>query len=53
MPPKKATAGMTKPRAVTPKVKPANMSDTDWAKVLARRAVVTVDRQRRCAIQRQ
>jgi hypothetical protein len=44
---------MKKPRAVAPKVKPANMSDADWAKELARRAVVTADRQRRRAIQRQ
>jgi hypothetical protein len=29
MPPKKAAAGMKKPRVVAPKVKPANMSDAD------------------------
>jgi hypothetical protein len=32
MPPKKAAAGMKKPRAVAPKVKPANMSNADWEK---------------------
>jgi hypothetical protein len=52
MPPKKAAVGMKKPCAVAPKVKQANMSDADWAKELARRAVVTADRQLRCAIQR-
>jgi hypothetical protein len=45
MPPKKATAGMKKLRVVAPKVKPVNMSDPDWAKELARRAVVTADWQ--------
>jgi hypothetical protein len=53
MPPKKAAAGMKKPRAVAPKVKPPGMADEDWAKELARRAVVTADRQRCHAIQRQ
>jgi hypothetical protein len=46
MPPKKAAAGMKKPRAVAPKAKLANMSNADWAKELARHAVVTADRQR-------
>jgi hypothetical protein len=53
MPPKKAATGMKKPRAMAPKVMPVNMSDADWAKELARRVVVTVDRQRHRAIQRQ
>jgi hypothetical protein len=35
IPPKKAAAGMKKPHTVVPKVKPANMSDADWAKELA------------------
>jgi hypothetical protein len=35
MPPEKATVRMKKPCMVVPKVKPANMSDTDWAKELA------------------
>jgi hypothetical protein len=52
MPPKKAAAGMKKPRAVALKVKPPGMADEDWEKELARRTVVTADRQRRCTIQR-
>jgi hypothetical protein len=43
MPPNKAAAGMKKPRAMAPKVKPTNMSDMDWVKELAPRAIVTVD----------
>jgi hypothetical protein len=50
MPPKKAVAGMKNPRLVAPKVKPPGMADEDWAKDLARRAVVTADRQRRRVI---
>jgi hypothetical protein len=53
MPPKKATAGMKKTRTVAPKVKPLGMDNKDWAKELAQRAVVTMDRNRRRAIQRQ
>jgi hypothetical protein len=53
MPRKKAAAGMKKPRAVAQKVKPPGMANKDWAKELAQRAVVTTDRNRRRAIQRQ
>jgi hypothetical protein len=53
MPPKKATGTMKKPRMVAPKVKLSTMSDTDWAKELARRAVVTADRNKRCHIPRE
>jgi hypothetical protein len=53
MPPKKAAVGMKKPRAVAPKVKPANMSNADWEKEPTQRAVVTADQQRRRVIQRQ
>jgi hypothetical protein len=34
-------------------VKPQGMAEEDWAKELARRVVVTMDRDRRRAIQRQ
>jgi hypothetical protein len=53
MPPKKAASGMKMPCAVAPKVKPPGMADEDWAKELARRAIVTADQQRHRAIQRQ
>jgi hypothetical protein len=54
MPPKKAAAAaMKKPRMVVPKVKPPGMSDEYWAKELARRAIVIMDRNKRRAIQRQ
>jgi hypothetical protein len=53
MPPKKAAAVMKKPRMVAPKVKPPGMADEDWAKELAWRAVVTADRNKSRAIQRQ
>jgi hypothetical protein len=51
MPPKKATGTLKKRRMVVPKQKPPTMSDADWAKELARRAVVTTDRQNRRHIQ--
>jgi hypothetical protein len=44
---------MKKPRAVAPKVKPPGMANEDWTKELAWRVVITADRQRRRAIQRQ
>jgi hypothetical protein len=50
MPPKKTTATMKKPRMVAPKVKPLAMTDEDWAKKLAQRAVVIADRNKRRAI---
>jgi hypothetical protein len=53
MSPKKAAATMNKPRMVAPKVKPLAMSDADWAKELARRAVVTTDQNKRHHIQHQ
>jgi hypothetical protein len=43
---------MKKPHMVAPKVKPPAMPDEDWAKELARRAVVTADRNKRRDIQR-
>jgi hypothetical protein len=53
MPPKEATTTMKKPRLVAPKVKPPTMYDADWAKELARRAIVTVDQNKHRHIQRQ
>jgi hypothetical protein len=53
MSPKNATWTMKKPCMVAPKVKHPTMSDTDWAKELARCAVVTADRNQRDNIQRQ
>jgi hypothetical protein len=53
MSPKKAAATMNKPRMVAPKVKPLAMSDADWVKELARRAVVTTDQNKRHHIQHQ
>jgi hypothetical protein len=53
MPPKKAAAAMKKARMVAPKVKSPSMADEDWAKELARRAIVTTDWNKRQAIQHQ
>jgi hypothetical protein len=53
MPAKKAMGMMKKPCMVAPKVKPPTMSDADWARELARCAVVAADRNRRDHIQHQ
>jgi hypothetical protein len=52
MPPKKATTALNKTRMVAPKVKPLGMADKDCAKEMALRTVVTMDQNKRHAIQR-
>jgi hypothetical protein len=53
MPPKKASPTMKKPHIVAPKKKPPNTSDMDWETELARCAIIIIDQQKRCKIQRQ